>query len=97
MLEVRKNTFSRSYENSFFREFSRNLFNAFKEKNFNGVLIGSPECVAVERLQIDALLLTTNVVCIIDFKNFKGKINSPQEKNFDNGVCKKVVSKILCL
>lgn len=88
MLEVRKNTFSRSYENSFFREFSKNLFNTFKEKNFNGVLIGSPECIADERLQIDALLLTSNVVCIIDFKNFKGKITLPPENNFENGVWK---------
>lgn len=86
MLEVRKNTFSRSYENSFFREFSKNLFNAFKEKNFDGVLIGSPVCVADERLQIDALLLTSNVVCIIDFKNFKGEITLPPENNFENRV-----------
>lgn len=88
MLEIRKNTFSRSYENSFFREFSKNLFNVFKEKNFDGVLIGSPECVADERLQIDALLLTSNVVCIIDFKNFKGRIILPSENNFEKGVWK---------
>lgn len=88
MLEVRKNTFSRSYENSFFREFSKNLFNAFKERNFDGVLIGSPECVVDERLQIDALLLTSNVVCIIDFKNYKGKIILPSENNFENGIWK---------
>ncbi|HEY5123163.1 MAG TPA: helicase C-terminal domain-containing protein [Ignavibacteria bacterium] len=86
MLEVRKNTFSRSYENSFFREFSRYLFHSFQEKNINGVLIGSPDCVVNERLQIDALLLTSNVVCIIDFKNFEGKIKLPPEKDFETGI-----------
>ncbi|MFA6993484.1 MAG: NERD domain-containing protein [Patescibacteria group bacterium] len=85
MLEVRKNTFSRNYENSFFREISRHLFNSFKERNIEGVLIGSPLCEVDERLQIDALLITPSVVCIIDFKNFKGKINLPDTNNFDSG------------
>ncbi|MGZ4011345.1 MAG: hypothetical protein ACXVLF_10370, partial [Flavisolibacter sp.] len=66
MLEVRKNTFSKSYENSFFREFSRHLSRSFKDRSLNGVLIGSPLCETDERLQIDALLITQNVVCIID-------------------------------
>lgn len=52
MLEVRKSTFSKSYENTFFREFSRRLFNLFKEKNISGLLIGSPFCEADGRLQI---------------------------------------------
>lgn len=86
MLEIRKNTFSKSYENSFFREFSRHLYNSFKDRNISGVLIGSPFCEVDERLQIDALLFTQNVVCIIDFKNFKGKIKLPNENNFDYGV-----------
>jgi hypothetical protein len=86
MLEIRKNTFSKSYENSFFREFSRHLYNSFKEKNLSGVLIGSPVCKADERLQMDTLLVTPNVVCIIDFKNFKGKIKLPHERNFEFGL-----------
>jgi len=85
MLEIRKSLFSRSYENSFFRQFSRHLYNVFKEKNLSGVLIGSPVCQYNESLQIDALLITTDVVCIIDFKNFKGKINLPEEHKFHNG------------
>lgn len=83
MLEIRKNTFSRSYENVFFREFSTNLFKVFKEKNKNGLLIGSPECLLDERLQVDALLITNNVACIIDFKNYSGKIVLPSEDVFD--------------
>lgn len=88
MLEIRKNTFSRSYENSFFREFSRHLYKSFKDKNLTGVLFGSPKCIVDGRLQIDALLITPNVVCIIDFKNFGGKITLPDEKNFENGLWK---------
>lgn len=88
MLEVRKSTFTKNYENSFFREFSRHLHKSFKEKNLTGVLIGSPVCVTDERLQIDALLITTNVICIIDFKNFGGKIILPDENNFAKGLWK---------
>lgn len=86
MLEVRKNTFSKSYENSFFRDFSRHLSRSFKDRSLNGVLIGSPLCETDERLQIDALLITQNVVCIIDFKNFSGRVNLPGDKNFEFGV-----------
>lgn len=86
MLEIRKNTFSKSYENTFFREFSRHLYNSFKAKNLSGVLIGSPLCEVDERLQIDALLITQSVVCIIDFKNFKGKVKLPAEKDFEFGL-----------
>jgi hypothetical protein len=86
MLEVRKNTYSKNYENTFFREFARYLHKSFKDRGRSGLLIGSPFCEADERLQIDALLITTNVVCIIDFKNFSGKINIPSENNFESGI-----------
>ncbi|HEX2919525.1 MAG TPA: hypothetical protein VHO50_00005, partial [Bacteroidales bacterium] len=80
MLEIRKNAFSKNYENIFFREFSRHLFNSFDEKNLSGVLIGSPLCEVDERLKIDVLLITSSVVCIIDFKNYQGKIKIPSER-----------------
>ena len=86
MLEVRKNTFSRSYENIFFRDFSRELSKKFADKNINGLLIGSPFCEVEERLQIDALLITSYVICIIDFKNFSGQINLPNQSNFKQGI-----------
>jgi hypothetical protein len=86
MLEVRKNTFTRSYENTFFRDFSRELSKKFADKNINGLLIGSPLCEVEERLQIDALLITPYVICIIDFKNFSGQINLPNQSNFKQGV-----------
>lgn len=86
MLEVRKNTYSRNYENLFFRDFARYLHKSFDEDGRSGLLIGSPFCEVDERLQIDALLITNNVVCIIDFKNFGGKINLPHERNFEMGI-----------
>lgn len=86
MLEVRKSTFSKSYENTFFRDFSSRLYNLFKERNLSGLLIGSPVCEVDGRLQIDALLITSNVVCIIDFKNFQGKIILPDVIDFEYGL-----------
>ncbi len=86
MLEVRKNTYSKNYENSFFRDFARHLSKSFEDSGKSGLLIGSPLCEVEERLQIDALLITEQVVCIIDFKNFGGKINIPNEKNFELGI-----------
>ncbi|MBN8545945.1 MAG: ATP-binding domain-containing protein [Ignavibacteria bacterium] len=86
MLEIRKNTFSKSYENSFFRHFSEQLNDLFKERNLDGLLLGSPVCEVDERLQIDALLITNNVVCIIDFKNYNGTITLPHEYDFEVGL-----------
>jgi hypothetical protein len=86
MLEVRKNTYSKNYENTFFREFARHLYKSFTVSGRSGILLGSPLCEVDERLQIDALLITEQVVCIIDFKNFSGKINLPNEKNFEMGM-----------
>ncbi len=86
MLEVRKNTYSKNYENTFFREFASHLHKSFADNGRSGLLIGSPFCEVDERLQIDALLITEQVVCIIDFKNFSGKINLPNERNFEMGI-----------
>ncbi len=78
MLEIRKGTASKNYENTFFREFAENLKNLFDKYSLNGLLIANSECEAEKRLQIDALLVTKNAVCIIDFKNFDGKITLPR-------------------
>ena len=81
MLEVIKGYFSKNYENSFFREFAKLLSLEFQKKDIDGLLIGGSYWTFEENLQIDALLLTNNAVCIIDFKNFGGIINLPDEKN----------------
>lgn len=86
MLEVRKNTFARSYENVFFREFANSLAQKFVDKNLDGLLIGSPFCEVEERLQIDALLITKHAICIIDFKNYSERINLPEIRDFKQGI-----------
>ena len=78
MLEIRRGTAAKNYENTFFREFAENLKNFFEKYSIDGLLIANSECEAEKRLQIDALLITNNVVCIIDFKNFGGKIKLPR-------------------
>ena len=87
MLEIRKGTAAKSYENTFFREFADKLNRLFEKYSLPGLLIANSECESENRLQIDALLVTTNAVCIIDFKNFGGKIHLPSHKNsgFETG------------
>lgn len=83
MLEIRKGSASKNYENSFFREFAENLKNLFDKYSLDGLLIANSECEAEKRLQIDALLITEKAVCIIDFKNFGGKITLPKNAKFE--------------
>lgn len=78
MLEIRKGTATKNYENTFFREFADNLKKMFDKYSLDGLLIANSECEAESRLQIDALLITPKAVCIIDFKNFGGKITLPK-------------------
>ncbi len=87
MLEIRKGTAAKNYENTFFREFAENLKNLFDKYSLDGLLIANSECEAESRLQIDALLVTPKAVCIIDFKNFGGKITLPKnaKSEFDFG------------
>lgn len=88
MLEIRKGTASKNYENTFFREFADNLKKMFEKYSYEGLLIANSECEAESRLQIDALLVTTKAVCIIDFKNFSGKITLPKnsKSEFEFGI-----------
>ena len=85
MLEIRKGTAAKNYENTFFREFAENLKNLFDKYSLDGLLIANSECEFEKRLQIDALLITQNAVCIIDFKNFGGRITLPSTFNFNYG------------
>ena len=86
MLEIRRGTANRSYENIFFREFSKNLEGMFKKYDVNGLLIGNSECEVQSDLQIDALLIVKNCICIIDFKKYEGEVVLPREDNFRAGV-----------
>ncbi|MEG0927184.1 NERD domain-containing protein [Chryseobacterium sp.] len=87
MLEIRKGTATKNYENTFFREFADNLKKMFDKYSLNGLLIANSECEVEKRLQMDALLVTEKAVLIIDFKNFGGKITLPKnaKSEFDFG------------
>lgn len=87
MLEIRRGTATKNYENTFFREFADNLKKMFEKYSLDGLLIANSECEAEKRLQIDALLVTEKAVLIIDFKNFGGKITLPKnaKSEFDFG------------
>ena len=85
MLEIRKGTASKNYENTFFREFAENLKNLFDKYSLDGLLIANSECEKESRLQIDALLITESAVLIIDFKNRGGKVKIPHKSNFEFG------------
>ncbi len=85
MLEVRKNRFSKPFENDFFRILAAKLSEKFDELKLNGVLIGSPICTKASALQLDALLVTDTGITIIDFKNRSGQITLPSANNFDFG------------
>lgn len=85
MLEVRKGKSSKSYENEFFRKISVELSQVFEQRNWDGILLGTPECITREDLQIDCLLVTENQIIIIDFKNYSGTLELPSEENFRFG------------
>ena len=83
MLKIKKGeNVQRSYENSFFRDFSLKLKELFDRRGFNGILFGFPQCRMDTSLQIDALLVTEQVICIVDFKNYSGTIQLPEEDSF---------------
>lgn len=81
MLEIRRGPAVRPYETIFFREFAVNLRGMFEKYNIDGLLIAYPECAVESRLQIDALLIAKNCICLIDFKNYAGEIILPNNDN----------------
>ena len=85
MLEIKKGKSSQSYENEFFRQFSYTLSQLFEVNNWKGLLLGMPNCITREDLQIDALLITDNSIIIIDFKDYKGEVILPNEDQFEYG------------
>lgn len=95
MLEIRKNPFTKSYENEFFRRFAKTLSEIFRQKNWDGLLLGSPKCLSDNRLQIDALLITNNVICIIDFKNHQGRISFVGSDRFENCLWQNEIGEII--
>lgn len=86
MLEIRRGTATRSYENTFFREFAKNIEILFEKYSIDGLLIANSMCEVSPNLQIDSLLITENAILLIDLKNFGGDVIIPQpDQNFPDG------------
>lgn len=88
MLEVRHGVAAKSHENAFFRRFARSLKSFFDSHGLEGILLGFPLCKEEERLKIDALLLTDRTMMIIDFKDYEGVVDLPNEEDFEKGLWK---------
>ena len=65
MLEIRKGSASKSFENTFFRDFADSLNRMFQHYGYEGILLGNSVCEENTSLQIDALLLCRNQIIII--------------------------------
>ena len=78
-----KNQASRRYELEFFRVFASVLSAQFEAEGRDGVLLGHPLSRDNTRFQPDALLITSNSVVLVDFKNFdNARIRLPDEGGF---------------
>lgn len=83
MLKILKGQSSKYYENEFFRKLAVNLSKTFERHQWDGILIGMPQCMTREDLQIDCLLVTDSQLIIIDFKNYSGHLTLPEATNFN--------------
>jgi hypothetical protein len=82
MLTLRKGKSAQSYENTFFRQLATQLTAEFNRRHWDGLLLGMPQSLALDTLQIDCLLVTDNHILIIDFKNYGGTLQLPAEADF---------------
>lgn len=85
MIELRKGKSTKSYENDFFRLMAAGLTNEFDKRGWNGLLMGMPQSLALEDLQIDCLLVTDERIILIDFKDYGGDLVLPEAESFDYG------------
>ncbi|TQD38991.1 hypothetical protein [Haloflavibacter putidus] len=76
-LEVLFNKTENLHENVQFDRVALHLVPFFKEQKWDGLLIGNPFNEDYPRFRADAILLYTNGLIIIDFKDYKGEIMLP--------------------
>lgn len=86
MIEVRKGTSIKSYENDFFRLLADGITKEFDNRGWDALLIGMPQSLLLEDLQIDCLLVTDNQIILIDFKSYGGDLILPDGESFDYGI-----------
>jgi len=77
---------SRTHEVDFFPEFLNEVQALFSERGYNGILLGWPQTSQNPSLLPDILIITENVVLIVDFKKaaVDGEIITlPEESNWE--------------
>lgn len=77
-LEIRHKRADHTHENQQFRRVAIGLKSLFQERNWEGLLIGNPEAEDFSRFRADAILLYNYGLIIIDFKDYSGRIQIPQ-------------------
>ena len=82
---VRYGQADKAHENEFFRYFAKSVKAYFDKKGIRACLLGMPTCLVNDRLQIDALLVTSKTLTIIDFKDYGGRLLLPDEGEFRRG------------
>ena len=76
-LEVRFNKTEHLHENAQFDRVALHLVPFFEEQEWDGLLIGNPVSEDYPRFRADAILLYTNGLIIVDFKDYQGEIVMP--------------------
>ena len=76
-LEVLFNKTENLHENVQFNRIVKRLIPFFEEQGWDGLLIGNPSNDDYPRFRADAILLYTNGIIIIDFKDYSGEILMP--------------------
>lgn len=75
----------KAHENEFFRYFAKSIKAYFEKKGIRACLLGMPTCLVNDRLQIDALLITSKTITVVDFKDYGGQLLLPDEAKFRKG------------
>lgn len=82
-LEILFNKTDNLHENVQFDRVALHLVPFFEEQGWDGLLIGNPVSEDYPRFRADAVLLYTNGLIIIDFKDYRGEIILPlNDDNF---------------
>ena len=76
-LEVYNNRTENTHENEQFRRVVKRIEVAFEKNGYEGILIGNPKAEVFPRFRADAILLYTNGLLLIDFKDYEGIIELP--------------------
>lgn len=85
-LEVLNNRADHTHDNEQFRRIVDIIEHTFEKNGYSGILIGNPFNEHFYRFRADAILLYDNGLIIVDFKDYEGVIQTPEnEDDFERG------------